>query len=61
MLPSVVSVVSAARKVTPARRTACLQEFLGAPCDAPEVLQRRAEIVTALREAGLWPVDMVKR
>jgi hypothetical protein len=61
MPPSVVAVVSAARCTTLERRTAALQEILGPVSEVPEVLHRRAEIVTALRVAELWPVEGYRR
>jgi hypothetical protein len=61
MPPSVVEVVSAARRTTLEGRTTALQAILGPESDVPEVLHRRAEIVTALRVAELWPVGGQRR
>jgi len=55
-LPPLVELVRDLRRLGTVReRTRALQVLIGSPAKSPAELQRRALLVTALREARLWP------
>lgn len=53
----VAAFVSAFRGLRPVARKGELQRLIGHKTDEPSILHRRALLVTALRQAGVYPGD----
>lgn len=53
--PAPAEAVRQMAAIIPAARTPLLQVWIGGEVESPRELQKRAEVVTALREARLWP------
>lgn len=58
-LDDLPAVVAEFRGLSLRRRTVRLQELIGERSTDPNLLQRRALLVTALREGDLWPHEPV--
>lgn len=58
-LDNVAVVVEGLRATPRAERKAKLQRLIGHRTESPLILDRRAKLVTALREAGLYPGESI--
>lgn len=54
-MPPISTVVEALRRSHAADRQTKLQRLIGSVTDSPHELHQRALLITALREAHLWP------